>query len=80
MNLYVVAEMWPDEDLQRKAILEAFAAGDWSTSAIVAGAQMDQTNMYILEEIPESHYWLGMFNVFGVFKFEPQGLVTSYEV
>lgn len=80
VTLYVVAEMWPDEEMQQKAIREAFLAGDWYFSAIAAGSDMDQVNMRILEEMPENYYWEGMFTLFGVFKFEAAGLVTNYEV
>lgn len=79
LTVYVLAEMIPNEELQKKRVLSALMDGDWFTSAIGAGATMDQANHQIIEHLPDRWYWQGLFTLYGVFKFELAGLVTNYE-
>lgn len=79
LTVYVLAEMIPNEELQKKSILAAFMDGDWFTSTSSAGACMNQANENIIASLPDRWYQQGMFTVYGVFKFELAGLVTNFE-
>ncbi len=80
MLFYVVVMMVEDKSLQRELIIDAMREGEWYSSAIGAGATMDQLNCFILENIEDEAYSKGQFRLFGVHKFESQGLVTNYEI
>ena len=78
--LYVVCEVKGNAEEQFHEILDGFAAGDWWTSVIAAQATMDQWNAYHMSKLSDEDYFAGNFATLGTFKFELQGLVTSYEV
>lgn len=78
--LYVVCEIKDNEVDQFEEILDAYASGDWWTSVIAAQATMDQWNAYLMSKLSDEDYLAGNFTTLGTFKFELQGLVTSYEV
>lgn len=79
MEIHVVAEMIPNEELQARAILNALAAGDWYYSPIAALADADQATQMVIEQISDREYRQAMFNVYGVFKFKQDGLAGTYD-
>lgn len=78
--IYVVALVPEDKALQRELIVDAIREGEWYTSAIGAGASMEQFNQFILEKISKEAYDNGQFILFGVHKMTLTELVTNYGV
>jgi len=78
--IYVVIELREGTIRDKmEEVANALSAGDWYFSAIAAGADADQVNYEVLEQISQEEYESGNFNLLGVMKFGYEGLVTKYE-
>ena len=79
MQIHVVAEMVPNEELQARKILDSLAQGAWYYSPLPALAEADQLTQYVIENVSDREYRQAMFNVYGVFKFDFAGLAGTYD-
>lgn len=78
--IYVVIELREGTIRDKmEEICSAISAGDWYTSSISAGADADQYNCEVLENLSDEDYAEGNFTLLGVLKLSDAGLVTSYQ-